>query len=291
MNIDRLREQRAEMCRQTPGGGGHHGRSLPFRPVRASTQGQTDQPRVEQAVEIVPIDYGRHRLRIRAESKYERKWRASFSRREPWTVAWLESETRPGDTVYDIGANVGVVSLIGATLLRGEGLVVAFEPSFSSYARLCENIALNGLSSMVVPVPLALSSTSGLQAFTYRSEDPGQSRHAYSAEAWTPAVGNSHKRYTQPMVSVTLDDVVPLVRLPSPNLVKLDVDGAEAHVLRGAQSTLSAPECRSVLVEIDDTHTDDVVSLVESLGFRLDSRHRRKQSSQLWHGAFRRSDM
>jgi FkbM family methyltransferase len=251
---------------------------------------QTDQPYAEHVVEIVPIDYDRHTLRIRAESKYERSWRAGFSRREPWTVAWLESETRRGDTVYDIGANVGVVSLIAATLLRSEGLVVAFEPGFSSYARLCENIALNGLSSVVVPVPLALSSTSGLQAFRYRTVEPGQSRHAFSAEAWTPAAGNSHKRYTQPIVAVTLDDVVPLLRLPSPNLVKLDVDGAEAHVLRGAQSTLVAPECRSVLVEIDDSHTDEVVSLLESYGYRLEGRHRRKKSAQNWYGAFRRCD-
>lgn len=244
----------------------------------------------ENAVETVPVDYDGHELRIRANSKYERNWRAGFSRREPWTVAWLENETRPGDTVYDIGANVGVVSLIGATLLRGEGLVVAFEPGFSNYARLCENIALNGLSSMVVPVPLALSSTSGLQAFTYRTRDPGQSRHAFSAEAWTPAAGNRHKRYTQPMVSVTLDEVVPLLRLPGPNLVKLDVDGAEAHVLRGARHTLGAPDCRSAFVEIDQTHADEVVSLLESYGFRLEGRHSRKESSQLWYGAFRRSD-
>src|SRR4029453_11809977 len=122
----------------------------------------------EQGIEVVPIDYDTHSLRIRAESKYERRWRANFRRREPWTVAWLEQETRRGDTVYDIGANVGVFSLIGAALLRDEGLVVAFEPGFSSYARLCENIALNGLSSMVVPVPLALSGPSGLPAFVYR---------------------------------------------------------------------------------------------------------------------------
>ena len=246
------------------------------------------KPADESLVETVPVDYHRHGLRILAESKYERNWRANSSRREPWTVTWLENETRGGDTIYDVGANVGVFALIGATLLRNEGLVVACEPGFASYARLCENIALNGLSSMIVPVPLALSSATGVQAFTYRSEDPGQSRHAFSAQAWTPAAGSGHKRYTQPMVSATLDDVVSLFGLPSPNLVKLDVDGAEAHVLHGGRHVLSAPECRSVFVEIDNSSSDDVVSLLESYGFRLQGRHRRKESSPVWHGAFRR---
>jgi FkbM family methyltransferase len=181
-----------------------------------------------------------------------------------------------------------VFSLIGASLLHGDGLLVAFEPGFASYARLCENIALNGLSSMVVPVPLALSSTSGLQAFTYRTQDPGQSRHAFSANAWTPAASERQERYTQPMASVTLDEVVPLLRLPGPNLVKLDADGAEAHILRGGRDTLSSRECRSVLAEIEEEQADDAVSLLESYGFRLEGRHKRKKSSTIWYGIFRR---
>jgi hypothetical protein len=88
---------------------------------------------------------------------------------------------------------------------------------------------------------------------------------------------------------VALDELVPLLRLPIPNLVKLDVDGAEAHILRGGRETFSAPECRGVFVEIDDAHADDVVSLLESYGFRLEGRHRRKKSSEIWYGAFRRS--
>jgi hypothetical protein len=112
---------------------------------------------------------------------------------------------------------------------------------------------------------------------------------AVSLDAWTPAASHGRKRYTQPMVSVTLDELVPLLRLPSPNLVKLDVDGAEANILRGGRETFSAPECRGVFVEIDDAHADDVVSLLESYGFRLEGRHRRKKSSEIWYVAFRRS--
>jgi FkbM family methyltransferase len=240
-------------------------------------------------VQIVPIDYPRHALRILAESKYEWSWRANACHREPWTVDWLEREVRAGDTVYDIGANVGVFSLIAATLLRDEGIVVAFEPGYASYGRLCENIALNGLSSLVVPVPIALSSSSGLQAFTYRSNDPGQSRHEFSAEPWTPRTTPA-KKYTQPMVAVTLDDAVSLLRLPPPNLVKLDVDGAELVVLEGGRHIFKSPGCRSVFVEIDNSLTDEAVPMIESYGFRLESRHRRKETSQVWYGVFQRAE-
>lgn len=250
---------------------------------------QPEERRAPDAVETVPVDYRRRALRIVAESKYERSWRAKACHREPWTVDWLETEVRAGDTVYDVGANVGVFSLIGATLLHGDGVVVAFEPGYSTYARLCENIALNGLESSIVPVPIALSSASGLQAFTYRSRDPGQSRHEFSADPWTPAASASRKRYTQPMVAVRLDDVVSLLHLPAPNLVKLDVDGAELHVLRGGRRALAAAECRSVFVEIDDTLTEEVVPLLESYGLRPESHHRRKETSQVWYGVFRRA--
>ena len=93
---------------------------------------------------------------------------------------------RPGDVVYDIGANVGVFSLIAAANLGGDGTVVAFEPGFATFARLCENIRLNNFTRVIIPVPVPLSHQSGLQRFRCKSMEPGQSRHRFSAQAWPP---------------------------------------------------------------------------------------------------------
>jgi len=135
--------------------------------------------------------------------------------------------------LYDIGANVGAFSLIAA-LDRGAS-VVAFEPGYATFARLCENIQLNGCADAIVPIPLPLGEETGLTTFFYRSLEPGQSRHALGAGADTPAPSTP---YAQPMCVTTLDRAVADFKLPAPHHLKTDVDGAEAAVLEGAAELL-----------------------------------------------------
>jgi FkbM family methyltransferase len=248
-------------------------------------------PLVDPARPIVTLDYPRHEVRLIVESSMERKWRAHSCAKEPWTVQWLEASLREGSVLYDIGANVGAFSLIAARLCGSEGTVVAFEPGYASFARLCDNIVLNECQTIVMPVPLALGSQTGLGTLRYKSLHAGQSRHHFKEAGWVRMSASDSDRYYQPVLAMSLDDAVRQFQLPLPNHIKLDVDGRELNVLQGAAATLRSPGLESVLIEIDDTLTSDAVSLMTDSGFHLAEKFKKvhDEDTQVWYGVFRRS--
>jgi FkbM family methyltransferase len=234
------------------------------------------------------VVYDRRPLFIYTSTRAERNWRLDPGHKEPWTVAWLDDNVRPGDVVYDIGANVGVFSLIAAGNLEDLGTVVAFEPGYANYSRLCENIRLNQFNRLIIPVPLPLADQSGLHRFRYKSIEPGQSRHHFAAETWDPTKRKKFKSSEQPVLALSLDQAVQDLGLPSPTLLKLDVDGAEALVLRGASAVLRRETVRSVIAEIDPEVESDVLKSFDQAGMTLVDRFKRKKKSGAWYGVFNR---
>ena len=277
-----------EAWANTVAGSGQASGGLPSEP--GQLEGAADAPTAPPGVpepEKVQVVYAKAPLFILVETHAERMWRLDPGRKEPWTVEWFDTQVRRGDVVYDIGANVGVFSLIAAANLDGRGTVLAFEPGYATYARLCENIRLNKLNSLIVPIPVPLSDRPGLQRFRYKSLEPGQSRHKFAAESWDPAT-TSVKASDQAMLATSLDQVVSQYAAPMPNLIKLDVDGAEALVLRGAGEALRYRELRSVLAEVDPACEDEVLQVLSTAGFNLIDRFKRKKKAGSWYGIFRR---
>jgi FkbM family methyltransferase len=234
------------------------------------------------------LDYSHQEIWLQVTSDEERRYRLRNPDKEPWTIEWLRTYIQRDEVLYDIGANVGVFSLIAALDVRAR--VLAFEPGFANYARLCENIHLNGCAKTITPLPWLLADRAGVFPFEYRSLSPGQSRHVMLDSAASPEA-DAGLVYVQPMTGVSLDVAIDLFSFPIPNHIKLDVDGAEALVLEGAERTLGRPELRSVLVEANADTGRDVTSRLESAGLRLAKTHIRDKPGAPWYGVFERTSV
>jgi FkbM family methyltransferase len=234
------------------------------------------------------LDYSHEEIWLHVTSDEERRYRLRNPDKEPWTIEWLRTNVQRDEVLYDIGANVGVFSLIAALDLGAR--VLAFEPAFANYARLCENIHLNGCAKTITPLPWLLADKAGVFPFEYRSLSPGQSRHVMLESTGSPEA-DAGLVYVQPMSGVSLDVGIDLFSLPTPNHIKLDVDGAEALVLEGAERTLNRPELRSVLVEATAHTGPEVTSRLERAGFRRARTHTRNKPGAPWYGVFERTSV
>lgn len=235
------------------------------RTVPRMTQGLGTAADVSGAA-VVRLDFKPSEILLYATSEPERRWRAKACAKEPWTVEWLLHDVRRGEILYDVGANVGAFSLIAAKHVGAH--VVAFEPGYANFARLCDNIQLNQCTERIVPLPTALAERAELVGFEYRTVEPGQSRHQLSEARWS-VEANDGEKYVQPAATMRLDNVIADYDLPVPNHLKIDVDGAELRVLRGARQLLGRAELRTVLIEAAPALRDAVHGLMEEAGLRL----------------------
>jgi FkbM family methyltransferase len=187
----------------------------------------------------------------------------------PAARAWLESAVRPGDTVYDIGAGVGAYAIFAA-LHRG-GTVVAFEPGFSAFKALCDNIAHNRCESRIVPLPIALAASTGLFELEY-ARVAGGDQHTLRERPWRALRDEAHATLRQPVCADTLDDVVARHALPPPTAIRLSVRRQPEDVLAGAGRVLALSGLRTVLCTVHGSQVAEAVAgLLQPFGFAADA--------------------
>lgn len=231
----------------------------------------------KEAAITAPLDWAGGSLRIVVDSQTELTMRSNSCAKEPETVAWLEREIKDGDVLYDVGACIGAYSLVAGAL---GAAVYAFEPSAHNHRQLVRNIALNDLRE-IRALPFGLGSKDALRYINLSSADTGAASHVVSDFALN-ALG-------QPFVQYRLDALLETFTLRRPTLLKIDVDGGELGVLLGAQRTLHDPALRSVQIEMDADHGEEVRDLMEVCGFYEADRHQRLGGALLWNVEFRRN--
>lgn len=209
-----------------------------FRPVAslvrrvlnaAAPVGQT-----EVAVAGGLLQGARLLLDLQTEKDY---WLGSY---EIDLQAAIRDWVKPGMVVYDVGANIGYISIMMARQAGHAGQVFAFEPLPANIERLRKNVELNGLESVVTIIPSAVVEAVRLVNFLV-STSGGMGKAAGSAgRQEIPYQGSIE------LEGISLDYFVFEQGHPAPGLVKLDIEGGEVLALPGMRRMLS--ECQPVVL-------------------------------------------
>jgi len=197
------------------------------------------------------------------------RWRVdSLFSKEPVTIDWIDS-FQEGDVLVDVGANVGMYSILAAKT-RGVR-VYAFEPEAQNYALLNRNIQMNDLSGGVSAYCLAISDQPGFSELHLAALHAGGSCHSFGE-----AVDFNHQpmkpAFSQGCVAATLDELVERGVIRAPQHIKIDVDGFENKVIAGAARTLQGGSVQSLLIEVNPNLEDHrlMVSTLNRMGFAHD---------------------
>lgn len=225
------------------------------------------------------LDYPNSEILMNLDSLLQAT-RLNACKKEPETIKWLEENIRPGDVFYDIGANVGAYSFVANAVAFSQCTIYAFEPSFSTFAALSQNILLNKCHNTVIPVNMALSSKTELIAFSYSDITPGASLHNLDKHETKECEKATKLNPQLSALSYRLDDLVVQFKFKLPNCIKIDVDGSELEVLYGANDILESPGLRTLLVEVDEkiSFSNEIFQFMESKGFMLHAKYPRGQA-------------
>ena len=178
---------------------------------------------------------------------------------EPDVQAALDMLLRPGMTVYDIGANVGFHALSAARRIGPDAKVICFEPLSENAKQIDYNAASNNFTNIQV-ITTALGSAEGEAAF-WTSKQPTWGK--------LTSVGTKPDKFAKEVkVKICrLDTVVDDLKLPSPELIKMDVEGAEMDVLEGARQTLERYH-PTLLIEAHGTNAA-IENFLLAIGYRV----------------------
>jgi FkbM family methyltransferase len=172
------------------------------------------------------VDIGGNKYVIASDDDYLEHIRNGF---EPEMVKLFKVLAANSETILDIGANIGCTAILFGELSKN---VYAFEPSPTTFAYLEKNISNSGRNN-VFPKNLGLGAEPGESTLTFA---PSNRSGGFVSNQTQASAGHTVEK----IVIRQLDEVVNSLDLQAIDFIKIDVEGFEGHVLRGAKKTLSS---------------------------------------------------
>lgn len=179
-------------------------------------------------------------------------WRGTF---ELENAASMQRWIRPGEVAYDIGAHVGYFSVYMSRLVGSQGTVYAFEPRGINLRFLRRHLRINGCPNVVI-TEACVGDRSGAAKM--------ETRQGGTGTAFVSDTGDLD------VTMVCIDELVGGGQLPAPDYMKIDVEGAETKVLRGARRTLCEHRPRLIVATHSPELMDQCSQLLRDCGYDLD---------------------
>lgn len=179
---------------------------------------------------------------------------------DPSSEAWFWKyvpTVKEGSVIIDIGAHIGKYSVILGKMIGSKGLVVAIEPHPLNFLFLLLNIHINNLTNIVKPYRVATWEMDNMELNLNIALESGLHSVMFKPRG---TMGSIRVR------TRTVDSLIHELKLNKVNLIKIDVEGAEIDVLRGAEETLK--RTRYLQVEVFDQNLNEVKTMLRKYGFR-----------------------
>ena len=193
--------------------------------------------------------------------------RAKFCYKEKSTVLWIEKYYQKEDVIFDVGANIGAVSLISAAFLQKQCKIYAFEPLPTTFSMLFQNIIINSFSHVITPVNIALSDKIEVDDFILTSIEAGTSGHSIKSGMLERGENNVVVANKLEIFTSTIDQLKKEYHINHINHMKIDVDGCDYEVLLGGEGVLSNAALKTILIEKNDK-ANNIISLLNKYGFK-----------------------
>ncbi len=188
---------------------------------------------------------------------------SSYETKEPETLDWIDTFVGAEVVFCDVGANIGLYSLYAAKA-KPTSRIISIEPAASNFVRLARNIQVNNVTN-ILPMNVALAGRACFGYFYLSDLESGSALHTFNA------TGSNHQKYKQGIIATTLDDLVYVWGVEHPTHLKIDVDGNELDILKGATKVLGNKKLKEILIEVshEGEKKDPALVYLENMGFTV----------------------
>lgn len=187
---------------------------------------------------------------------------------EKENFSFLTAQAKPGSTVLDIGAHIGLFSVIASEVTGDKGKIFSFEPSPSTTEFLKKTIRINSKEAVIEPVQKAMSNQEGKITFFVSDDKIDNSNSLVSYK-------DDRKLTGIEVDMTTIDNFVAANKITNVSFIKIDVEGAEYDALRGGTNTFTTqkPACilaiHPIPIKAKGDRVEDIYDYILKLNYSI----------------------